>query len=612
MPAITKKNPGQRERFYEAFAQINGEHPLKRRVPFSYVEYQARKRENGQVVFFNFRLAKEMGLLPPDHPNTISKDLERSILDTFAIMIINEFDIMNDVKIPERLKKENTYIATRYLQLQHPNKRGTTSGDGRSIWNGTFTAKGRTWDISSCGTGATCLSPARAIHNKFFRTGDPAVSYGCGYAELDEGLSQVLFSEILNDNGLSTERTLAVLEFPDGFAINVRAGLNLLRPSHFFNHLKQGHWQRLKDIVDLFMERESQNRSWSLPKKRADRYDAMLEHLCDTFANITAQFESEYIFCWMDWDGDNILANGGIIDYGSIRQFGLFHKDYRYDDVTRFSTSIIEQKYKARYIVQTFIQMMDFIKSKNKKPHSSFKNHPIMKRFQRTFQRSLHRFFLEKLGLNAAEANYMLENRIAIVQSLFADFRYFESIASSRGPKQLPDGIMSDAIFCMRDVMRELPSILAQTGAPMSGREFLKLAKSTYAKPRDLFLSRTRMMHLNRLQTKYLEMVKVLAKKSRTKPTEIFNGLIERSAIINRRERVTGDAIIRLTARLKRVRRLFDSERFHRLIYEIVDCQNLKPDSMGRTNNSATKTAPQNLRIIRECMKIIADNREGI
>ncbi len=612
MPALTKKKSSQQESFYEAFAQINGDHPLKRRVPFSYVEYQARRREHGQVVFFNFRLAKEMGLIPVDHPNSMSKELEKTILNTFAVMIINEFDILNGTKIPERLKKENTYIATRYLQLQHPNKKGTTSGDGRSIWNGTFSAKGRTWDISSCGTGATCLSPARAIHNKFFRTGDPAVSYGCGYAELDEGLSQVLFSEILNDNGLSTERTLAVLEFPDGFAINVRAGQNLLRPSHFFNHLKQGHWQRLKDIVDLFIERESQNKSWPIPRKRVDLYDAMLEHLCDTFASITAQFESEYIFCWMDWDGDNILANGGIIDYGSIRQFGLFHKDYRYDDVTRFSTSIVEQKYKARYIVQTFIQMMDFIKSKQKKPHSTFKHHRIMKRFQRTFQRRLYEFFLDKLGLSATEAKYMLDNRIAVVKSLFTDFRYFESISSSRGPKQLPDGIMSDAIFCMRDVMRELPAILERSSAPMSGKEFLKLAKSTYTKPKDLFLSRTRTLHLNRLQAKYIEMVKILAKKKGKTSGEIYRALFERSAVINRRERVTGDAIIRLTARLKRVRRTFDSERFHRLIYEIIDCQNLKPTKAERLYDPTTHVEPQNLRIVRECMKIIADNREGI
>ena len=32
---------------------------------------------------------------------------------------------------------------------------------------------------------------------------------------------------------------LAVIALPDGFAINVRAGRNLLRPSHFFVHSKQ-------------------------------------------------------------------------------------------------------------------------------------------------------------------------------------------------------------------------------------------------------------------------------------------------------------------------------------------------------------------------------------
>jgi hypothetical protein len=107
-------------------------------------------------------------------------------------------------------------------------------------------------------------------------------------------------------------------------------------------------------------------------------------------------------------------------------------------------------------------------------------------------------------------------------------------------------------------------------------------------------------------------MVKILAKKKGKTSGEIYRALFERSAVINRRERVTGDAIIRLTARLKRVRRTFDSERFHRLIYEIIDCQNLKPTKAERLYDPTTHVEPQNLRIVRECMKIIADNREGI
>ena len=104
-------------------------------------------------------------------------------------------------------------MATRYLQLQHPDKRGKTSGDGRGIWNGEFRGRGGTWDVSSSGTGATCLSPAAAQTGKFFKTGDRAVGYGNGYNTLDEGLSAALMSEIFHRNGIPTERTLVIISF---------------------------------------------------------------------------------------------------------------------------------------------------------------------------------------------------------------------------------------------------------------------------------------------------------------------------------------------------------------------------------------------------------------
>ena len=82
----------------------------------------------------------------------------------------------------------------------------------------------------------------------------------------------------------------------------------------------------------------------------------LAERVAIDFARAAATFEHEYIFCWLDWDGDNCLTNGGILDYGSVRQFGLFHREYRFDDGPRWSTSIVEQRNKARYIVQTFAQ----------------------------------------------------------------------------------------------------------------------------------------------------------------------------------------------------------------------------------------------------------------
>jgi hypothetical protein len=247
---------------YALFSKIDGSHSFKDAVPGGFVDYEARKRHGGKIAFFNFDLAKEMGLIPREHPHRLNADLTETLLETFALVVINEWDIENKRKFPKEEIKPGRYMATRYLQLQHPNKRGTTSGDGRGIWNGELKSKGITWDISSSGTGATCLSPAVAIEKRFFKTGDPNVCYGNGYNSVSDGFSTGLMSEIFHTNGIATERTLLIIEFAGGNSINVRAAPNLLRPSHFFHHLKQGNLKALKSSVDYFIAKQVSNGEW--------------------------------------------------------------------------------------------------------------------------------------------------------------------------------------------------------------------------------------------------------------------------------------------------------------------------------------------------------------
>src|SRR5690606_21142651 len=194
---------------YLSFVQVNVKHPLQSKVSDVQVSYQARRRKGGKVRFFNFALAKEMGLIEDANLCELNAELEKKILDTFSLVIINEWDIENNKKFPKSEILPNSYMATRYLQLQHPDKLGRTSGDGRTIWNGTVEHKGITWDISSCGTGGTRLSPACNINKKYYQTGDPSISYGCGYAEVGEGMETLIFSEVLHQNRFKTERLLA-------------------------------------------------------------------------------------------------------------------------------------------------------------------------------------------------------------------------------------------------------------------------------------------------------------------------------------------------------------------------------------------------------------------
>ncbi len=133
---------------YAGFSQIDGSHPLQEQVPFSHVTYQARYRPGGKVAFFNFTLAKEMGLIDPGHSHEMNAELDKTLLQTFGLLIVNEYDQLHPERIDKNSVKPKNYMATRYLQLQHADRRGLSSGDGRSIWNGCWQFAGKTWDIS--------------------------------------------------------------------------------------------------------------------------------------------------------------------------------------------------------------------------------------------------------------------------------------------------------------------------------------------------------------------------------------------------------------------------------------------------------------------------------
>jgi uncharacterized protein YdiU (UPF0061 family) len=591
---------------YQLFSKINGKHPLQVAVPDAYILYKARKRKGGKVSFFHFDLAKEMGLVPSNHENTLNVDLEKQILDTFGLVIINEYDIEKKRKFPQEDIKDNFYMATRYLQLQHPDQVGNSSGDGRSIWNGSIQHKGIAWDISSCGTGATRLSPATSQYKKFFKTGDPSISYGCGYAELDEGLGTVLFSEIFHKNRIPTERVLAIIEYPGDLAITVRACPNLIRPSHLFLHLKQSNLKALDQITEYYIQRQESNGFWlDVPKRKKERLLYFLDKVTEVFATTAAKFEDEYIFCWMDWDGDNILMDGAIIDYGSIRQFGLFHHEYRYDDDDRFSTSITEQKAKSRYIIQNFIQLVDFLLTGEKKSIRCFQKHPQLKKFDQIFFDSKDQNILHKMGFNLKEANYLYKHHRSQISSFRKVFSYFEMAKSKKGIEKVADGITCNAIFCMRDLLRELPQLLSFRKALLASTDFIEVTKSSYATKLDLQDNPYRNQKAQEFQRKYLKLVRSIARMYKEDESKILLEMATRSSVINKYDRVTGDSVTCIVSEILEMKPRIKPESIFDLSLELAQYQDLNPEK------TAGGTKPKH-RLMKYIYEVIKELREGI
>jgi uncharacterized protein YdiU (UPF0061 family) len=597
---------------YTRFSQINGQHSLKDAAPDSYIEYSVRKRHGGTVLYFNFNLAKEMGLISKKHAHIMNFELSKKILETFSLQIINEYDIEHKIQIPKEDSLPGKYMATRYLQLQHPDKKGTTSGDGRSIWNGQIENNNITWDISSCGTGATRLSPASAIEKKFFRTGDPRVCYGCGHADIVEGLSAALMSETFHRNEVKTERILAIIEFPNKVAINVRAGQNLIRPSHFFSHLKQGNYKALKDITDYFVKRQIANKEWSDPGSCNARYEKMLTEMAKTFARVVAKWESDYVFVWLDWDGDNVLANGGIIDYGSVRQFGLFHQEYRYDDVDRWSTTIPEQKKKARYILQTFAQLKNFLITKHRKNIANFAKDSALKIFDEEFDHQILKNTVYKVGFNKNQRDVLLEQKYNLVVEFREIYSFFEK-AKSKKIYQTSDGKTQDAVFCMRDILRELPIYLLKNRTSPSSQEFIKIIASSYANRNDRRLTQKKVKQINHFLECYLSLINDVVLLTKKPLNQVLLELTMRSAVINRFDRMTGDSITWVTEHILRKKKSLSPVEVQNVIEDFIEYQKLRPSAEQnklQENNEITRRTDDKVRA--KIVSLVREFREGL
>lgn len=528
-----------------AFDQLDGKHPWMSHMPEGYVSYRVKELRQGKVCYFNFVLAKEMGLIPPNHPHEMNSALEEKILSTFSLQIINEYDELSKKRIPADRIKPNRYMATRYLQLQHSSKIGKTSGDGRGIWNGIVEHKNQIWDVSSRGTGVTCLAPGSVEAQKPLKTGGTQFGYGCGQAEIDELLGAAIMAEGFHLQGIQTERVLCIIDLGKGVGIGVRASLNLLRPAHLFLYLKQNRFVELKKATDYFIERQKKNQHWKIHSRDDKRYDELLEVICDSFARFTAQLDIDYIFARLDWDGDNVLADAGIIDYGSVRQFGIRHDEYRYDDVERFSTNLSEQKSKARLIVQVFAQLADFLKTKKKKSLRFFSKHSAVKKFDQLFNQYRNDRLLYRMGFTPKQRQEILKKHFSLFTQFNKLYSYFERVKISGTPQKVPDGINHPALFNMRTILKDLPEyLLKNNNEAMPIEQFFQSILSGFAKSRDLRLSEKYRTKITEFQKVYCQLIKSAADSQSDKL--LLRGIWLNAQKLNSEHRITGNALIQI------------------------------------------------------------------
>nr|BFD68601.1 hypothetical protein HAGR004_36230 [Bdellovibrio sp. HAGR004] len=618
---MTMKHSGTRKlqqltNFYSSFDQLNGVHPWMDAVKDGFVSYRVRELNTGKVAYFNFILAKEMGLIPPDHPHQMSEELQQKLIETFSLQIINEYDELTQRRIDPATIRPHKYMATRYLQLQHSNKQGKTSGDGRGIWNGTVYHRGTTWDVSSRGTGVTCLAPGAVQAQKPLKTGGTEFGYGCGLAEIDELLGASILAEVMHLQGIGTERMLCVIDLGKGYGIGVRAARNLIRPAHLFLYLKQERWDNLKAATDYMIDRQIDNKVWDIKAKGSGRYDEMLIEISKSFGEFTAILDTDYIFAWLDWDGDNVLADAGIIDYGSVRQFGIRHDKYRYDDVERFSTNLNEQKQKARLIVQVFAQMADYLKTKKKKPLRDFAQHSAVLNFNRVFDLKRAERLLYRMGFNETQRSHIMA-KDGLFERFDKEFSFFERAKVSGNTEKVADGVNHPALYNMRTLMKVYPRFLMESPLPfekrwMTENTFFKTVLSGFAKSRDARMGEKQRRHIEAFQRVYRELVETAA--GRNKPEHILKGICERAEKLNSDKRITGNALIEMVEEIiTEKKKGLPMEQIQKIVDKLIYEQNGMPEiPVSRFYRDQLATPAVKMDLYAKLLSLVEEHKESI
>ncbi|MBC7371168.1 MAG: hypothetical protein H7326_06365, partial [Bdellovibrionaceae bacterium] len=409
------------------------------------------------------------------------------------------------------------------------------------------------------------------------------------------------------------------LDLGKGYGIGVRAAQNLIRPAHLFLYLKQERHKELKAATDYFLKRQISNKKWVMKSKSNTfaAYDEMAEIVCESFAKFTATLDIDYVFAWLDWDGDNVLVDAGIIDYGSVRQFGIRHDKYRYDDIERFSTNLNEQRVKAKLLVQVFVQMVDYLKTGDKKPVKHFANHPTVAKFNKHFAKYRSARMLYRMGFNQVQRENILKAKSEVFVKFDQVFSYFERAKISGAQIKVADGVNHPALFNMRNILGGLPQYFLNNKegfqkAYLAEEEFFKLSISSFAKLKDAKMGQKQRRAIAQFQTAYKELI-VLA-SSNGRPENILKGITSRAQTLNSEKRITGNALIEIVNQmLSEKKRGLSHDQIQKVVDRFIHEHLDLPEAPVSRHHSYSPGAPAvRPDLYSRLLNLVADHREDI
>ena len=362
------------------------------------------------------------------------------------------------------------------------------------------------------------------------------------------------------------------------------------------------------------MKRQEDNGIVKFPKDPAKRYHEALHYLARVYAKLSAVMEEEYIFNWLAWDGDNILANGAMLDYGSIRQFAAKHNKYRYEDVDRFSSSLTEQKYWARNMIQTFAQIVDFILTKEKKNIKVFDGDPSLVEFDQYFQSERQKRMLCRIGFTEETVASLIDKHQPKVEAFRKVLNYFEDIKTVGGEVTLPDGVDHPPVFLIRHILRELPDFLFRNfkdeqWVMMPVEDFCQLMAATYAEKADLDLTDIRKLRALEFQELYRQLITAAAPGQES---DTLKNVARRASVINYEYRSTGDGLTWIVNEAIKVKDDVGQNHLQEAIDRFIDAQVLVPGKWKPIKEEELKGRSKTVQLLRMMQENLEFYKENI
>lgn len=155
----------------------------------------------------------------------------------------------------------------------------------------------------------------------------------------------------------------------------------------------------------------------------------------------------------------------------------------------RFSTCLSEQRTKAREIVQTFAQLIDFAQTGVKKPWWKFDPHPALRAFDRHFETSCLDRFLYQVGFTEPHRRVLLNKHRREAEAFFELHAEFERVKTHRKRRKVADGVHRPAIFNMRMALSHMAEYIDGLPVglipPVAPDEFFAWILSSQAMGRD-------------------------------------------------------------------------------------------------------------------------------